>query len=145
MNAKEMWERFCRECGAPEGTYSAWAFGDAPDVLADLVLRGIKTGTASTYALYELENEPLPAVGDYGVVLDSRREAKCIVRTTKVYVTPFDEVSADHARKEGEGDRSLAYWRAVHEAFFRRELAEAGLAFDPKMKVVCEEFELVYR
>lgn len=145
MRAKEMWERFRRECGAPDAPYAAWSFGGAPDALADLVLRGIKTATASAHALYEAENAPLPAVGDYSVILDSKGEAKCIVRTTRVYVTPFDEVGADHARLEGEGDRSLAHWRAVHEAFFRRELAEAGMTFDPKMKVVCEEFERVYQ
>ena len=57
---------------------------------------------------------------------------------------PFCEVTAGHAYKEGEGDRSLAYWRKVHEDFFRAELEEAGLEFSPSMPVVCEEFEMVY-
>ena len=34
------------------------------------------------------------------------------------------EVSEEHAYKEGEGDRSLAYWRAVHEEFFTKEFEE---------------------
>ena len=57
---------------------------------------------------------------------------------------PFDRVSEEQAFREGEGDRSLEYWRRVHEDFFRRELAGAGLAFSPDMPVVCEEFEVVW-
>ena len=68
----------------------------------------------------------------------------CVIRTTRVYTVPFDRVSAGHAFKEGEGERSLAYWRRVHEDFFRNELARAGLEFSPSMPVVCEEFEVVY-
>ena len=62
----------------------------------------------------------------------------------KVTVLPYDQVPAEFAYKEGEGDRSLNYWREVHEAFFANELAEAGLAFSEDMLVVCEEFEVVY-
>jgi hypothetical protein len=35
----------------------------------------------------------------------------------------FDEVDADFARDEGEGDLSLAYWRQAHEAYLWRLLA----------------------
>ena len=78
------------------------------------------------------------------MILDSREEAVCVIRTTRVFTVPFDQVTAEHAQKEGEGDRSLAHWRRVHEDFFRAELAEAGLEFSPDMPVVCEEFEVVY-
>ena len=67
-----------------------------------------------------------------------------MIRTTKVYCRPFREVSAEHAFKEGEGDRSLDYWREVHRDFFTREMDAAGLTFDEDMPVVCEEFLRVY-
>jgi uncharacterized protein YhfF len=44
-----------------------------------------------------------------------------------------------------EGDKSLAYWRTVHEDFFREELTNAGKTFDEKMDIVCEEFKVVYK
>lgn len=44
----------------------------------------------------------------------------------------------------GGGNLSLAYWREVHERFFRQEMEEAGLVFDEDMLVVCEEFSCVY-
>ena len=56
--------------------YSAWGFGDAPDQLADLVLKGIKTATASAHDLYFMEGkeEPLPQPGDYSIILDSKED-----------------------------------------------------------------------
>ena len=86
----------------------------------------------------------MPEEGGFNVILNSREEAVCITRTTKVYVTSFREVSAEHAWKEGEGDRTLEYWRTVHERFFREELETAGLPFDWDLKVVCEEFTKVF-
>ena len=139
MTAQEMWSASGIEAG-----YEAWAFGDDPDTLAELVRTGVKTATASAYPFYELEGEDLPKAGEYSVILDTKDEAVCIIRTIRVYVTPYREVTAEQAWKEGEGDRSLDYWRRVHEAFFRKELEEAGLTFTEDMGVVCEEFEVIY-
>lgn len=143
MNATEMWERYCKKSGV-HADYEAWAFGGAPDELAELVLNGIKTATASAYPLYEQEQEPLPQVGEYNVILNAKDEAVCVTKTTKVYVVPFREVSADHAYREGENDRSLDSWRAVHRDFFTEEMTAAGLTFGEDMPVVCEEFLRVY-
>lgn len=143
MNAQEMWEQYSTQYNIT-ADYQAWPFGADPDELARLVLTGIKTGTASAYLWYELEDLELPKVGDYSVVLNSKEDAVCIIQTTKVYIVPFDEVSEEHAYKEGEGDRSLQYWRRVHEDFFKDEFWEAGLTFDYQTKVVCEEFARVF-
>ena len=104
----------------------------------------MKTATCSAYDLYQVEGEPIPKEGDYSVILDSNSEAVCIVRTVKVYITEFHQVSEEHAYKEGEGDRSLEYWRKVHIDFLTRELAELNMIFTENTKVVCEEFELVF-
>ena len=143
MNHQQMWELYCQETNS-RGEYDFWSFGDQPDQLARLVLDEIKTGTSSLYLWYERENEPLPEVGTYSVILDSREEAVCIIRTTGVNILAFSDVSESHAYREGEGDRSLDYWRRVHEEFFSEELEKEGLSFDPRMRVVCEEFEKVY-
>lgn len=39
----------------------------------------------------------------------------------------------------------MDFWRKAHEKFFTECLNEAGLKFTPKMKVVCEEFSVVYK
>ena len=123
MTPKEMWQAYKKINPAIGDEIDAWAFGVQADQLADLVLRGEKTATASVYELYKFENEPLPQVGTFDIILDSRNRAVCIIEITKVSVLPFNEVSAEHAFKEGEGDKSLAYWQQVHEAFFTECLA----------------------
>ena len=139
MTAEELWEK-----SGLSGTYEAWAFGEAPDELAELVVQGIKTATCSSYDLYQINNEPLPKAGDYGIILNSNEEAVCIIKTKKVYVTEYNQVSADHAFKEGEGDRSLGYWQMVHISFLANELSSVHRSFDEHTKVVCEEFEVIY-
>lgn len=139
MTTEELWEK-----SGLSGTYEAWAFGEAPDELAELVVQGIKTATCSSYDLYQINNEPLPKAGDYSIILNSNEEAVCIIKTKKVYVTEYNQVSADHAFKEGEGDRSLEYWRMVHESFLTNELSSVHRSFDEHTKVVCEEFEVIY-
>ena len=140
MTPEELWER-----SGLTGTYEAWSFGEAPDKLAELVLQGTKTATCSVYDLYLIYNEKIPQEGDYSIILNSNKEAVCIIRTLKVYVTEFSRVSEEHAFKEGEGDRSLEYWRKVHSNFVTNELASVNILFDEHSKVVCEEFEVVYR
>ena len=140
MTAEELWEK-----SGLSGTFESWAFGEAPDKLAELVVRGIKTATCSAYDLYLINNEPLPKAGDYSIILNSNGEAVCIIKTKKVYVTEYNQVSADHAFKEGEGDRSLEYWRMVHESFLTNELSSVYRSFDEHTKVVCEEFEVIYK
>lgn len=142
MTAQEMWNRY-RLCRQVSADWTAWSFASADD-LAELTLKGIKTATSSAYVLYEKEGEALPREGEYSVILNAREEAVCIIRTEKVTILPFDQVGADHAWKEGEGDRSLDYWRQVHEEYFTRELSRAGVDFDRRTKVVCEEFVRVF-
>ncbi len=144
MTGEEMWKEYARKAGIEHADYEAWAFGDAADELAALAAGGRKTATSSAFPLYELKGEPLPRAGEHSVILNSRGQAACVIRTERVYLAPFREISEEHARREGEGDLSLARWREVHERFFRREMEEAGLRFDQDMPVVCEEFSCVY-
>lgn len=145
MTGKDLWEAFVTNNNLEDCGYEAWAFGVEADLLAHLVAIGEKTATASAYPLYELEKEPLPKTGAYSVILDSNDNGVCVIQTQKVTVVPFGEVTAEHAYKEGEGDKSLDYWREVYEKFFTECLNEAGLKFTSDMKVVCEEFSVVYK
>lgn len=146
MTEKEMWEKYLSEHPWAEGKkYEAWRYGsDTPDKLAGLTASGIKTATASAYPLYEYENCDLPKVGDYNIILRTDGTALCITQTICVTVVPFMQVTAEHAYKEGEGDRSLAYWRTVHEKVFTDELMEINKQFADDMPVVCEEFKIVF-
>jgi uncharacterized protein YhfF len=125
----------------------AWSFGAEPaqaDALLELVLAGTKTATASAWWDYEHEGEPLPVAGGLGIVLDGRGHARALIETTAVEVVPFDRVDEEHARLEGEGDRSLAHWREAHERFFAAH-AVHDRGFAPDMPVVLERFRVVYQ
>ena len=127
--------------------YEAWAFGNTSEMaddLGDLVKRGVKIATASLAWAYQAEGEPYPEVGELSIILDGRGDPICIVETTDVEVIAFNAVGEKHAFEEGEGDRSLDYWREVHWAFFAEECNSIGREPAGDMPVVCERFRLIY-
>lgn len=149
ISVKKMWKEFIKTNNLnPETEYSSWPFGSdekSANELVELVIRGQKRATASPYDIYEYIGEPLPKPGAYSVVTDWEGIARCIIKTTGVELIPFNLVSEEFARKEGEGDLSLEYWREVHREFFSKDFKEtSGKEFEEDMPVVCEEFELVF-
>ena len=126
---------------------AAWSFGATPEhaeELLALVLEGTKTATSSALWDFDAEDEPLPEPGLLSIILDGTGRPRALLVTTEVRTVPFAEVDAEHARLEGEGDRSLAYWREAHERFFT-EHAGHDRGFSPDMPVVLERFEVLYR
>lgn len=124
----------------------AWAFGGSPeqaDELLDLVLRGVKTATASSLWDYEHEGEELPEVGALTIILDGDDMPRALIQTTSVTIVPFDQVGPEHAEAEAEGDLSVAHWREVHEWFFR-ENSSSPRSFEPDMPVVLQRFAVIY-
>jgi uncharacterized protein YhfF len=118
-----------------------FAFGDTQPMADELltpVLEGTKTATCSALSEHEAEGAPIGQVGERNVVLDGRGRPACVIETFEVAIKRFSEVDAAFAHDEGEGDRSLAYWRREHERYFRRR----GL-FSEDMLLVCERFRLV--
>lgn len=114
----------------------AFAFGDGPelaDELLALVMKGVKTATCST------EDEPnISTPGERWIVLDGHGAPACVIETTEVTYRRYNEVDAGFAHEEGEGDRSLAYWREAHRTYFGR----LG-RFSEDMMLMCERFRLV--
>lgn len=142
---------FWRQCraeldGLPEELPEAWAFGATPehaDGLLELVLAGVKTATSSSLWDFEHTGEPVPEVGELSLILDGRGSPRALLETTSIEVVPFNEVTEVHATAEGEHDRTLASWRAIHERFWR-EHSENPRGFADDMPVVCERFSLRY-
>ncbi|NUL44970.1 ASCH domain-containing protein [Cellulosimicrobium funkei] len=130
----------------PADAPEAWAFGATPehaDGLLELVIAGTKTGTASSLWDHEATNEPIPRPGELSIILDSAGLPRAVLETTEVSILPFDEVTEEHARTEGEGDRTLASWRAIHETYWRHH-SENPRGWEPDMPVICERFRLIY-
>ncbi|MGF6564059.1 uncharacterized protein YhfF [Kosakonia cowanii] len=120
----------------------AWQIGDSPalaDELATLVASGIKTASCGSFACWQAE-DPAPKLGSYNIILNGQDEPVCVIRIISLRLTRFCDVTEAFARKEGEGDLSLDYWRKEHQRFF----SAAGI-FSEEMELVAEEFEVVER
>jgi uncharacterized protein YhfF len=113
------------------------------DRCAMLVNERVKTATCSAHILYEIDNDPLPEVGNLTIITNWEGEPVCIIKTTKVYTQKFCVVDEEWAKKEGEGDLSLAWWKEAHQRFFTKLFADYNIIFDEEMLLVCEEFERI--
>ena len=116
-----------------------FSFGDSPDLaneLLELVLSGTKCATcwAESQGLLSAE------VGKMMVVVDGQGVPRAVLKTIELTKRSFDEVDEAFAYDEGEGDRSLQYWRLAHTRYFTR----LG-RYAPNMTLWCERFELVER
>lgn len=58
-------------------------------------------------------------------------------------MTKFCDVTSEHAKKEGEGNLSLAYWKKVHKKFFKKECKAKKVKFNEDIEVLCEEFQVI--
>ena len=127
--------------------YEAFQFDDSERVanaLAALVVSGRKRATAGLLWTNEVTGKPLPRPGVLSVVTDWDGAPLCVIETTHVEIVPFDGVSETFAAIEGEGDKSLRYWRDAHWRFFSRECQRIGREPGLDMPVVCEQFTVVY-
>src|SRR5215831_5053543 len=145
----DFWYGYTKAGGVDESRlYEVFFFGDSQelaDSLAKLVLSGVKRATAGSVWSFEAEHKRLPELGDLSVVTNWACAPLCIIETVAVDVVPFNEVTAEFAATEGEGDGSLSYWREAHRQYFTRECVRAGREFAEDMLVVCERFRMVFQ
>jgi uncharacterized protein YhfF len=144
------WQEYLDSLASDEprpDSYTAWSFGDSPemaDELGKLVVDDVKTGTASLAWEYNYDGEPLPRAGEHSIILDGKGDPLCIIETTRVYIEPYNLVDAEQAYAEGEGDRSLQFWRDAHWNYFSRRCEAIGREPHECMPVVCERFQVVW-
>ena len=92
----------------------------------------------------EIKPEVAPVPDGYSVVTDFDGNPQCVIQTTEIRRLPFNEVDAQFAFDEGEGDQSLEYWREVHRNYFTRECREFNAEFNELMLIDCERFRLLF-
>jgi uncharacterized protein YhfF len=147
---QEFWEAYLTSLSngmAIPDSFDVWHFGNNKNManeLGALVKAGMKTATCSLYWSYEIENEVLPKVGSHSVITNWEGQPICIIEAVGVEVKAFNQVDEHFAYEEGEGDRSLNYWREVHWRFFSKECEEIGCQPSKEMPLVCERFRVVF-
>jgi uncharacterized protein YhfF len=115
----------------------SFSFGDSPalaDELLELVLIGRKRATCWAAS----EGGKGVEVGKRWIVNDGQGRARAVLETVELERRRFEEVDEGFAFDEGEGNRSLAYWRRAHTNYFTRRGE-----FAPGMELYCERFRLV--
>lgn len=55
------------------------------------------------------------------------------------------ELANELASLVKNGDKTLNYWRQVHKNVLTEELKEYNKSFHENMKVVCEEFKVIWK
>ena len=142
------WREYAEATGVT-GAYETVAFGDSPEMateLPELVLVGTERATAGLARDVEgPDAEAAPVEGGHVVLVDGARRPRAVRRTTQLVRCRFDEVDEDFARDEGEGERTLAWWRQGHRAYFGRPATREGWTFaGGDESVVLERFAVVW-
>jgi uncharacterized protein YhfF len=123
--------------------------GPLRDQLVAAILSGLKTSTSGLVLEYEKEGKPLPTAGQRFAVVDSGDRRVAAIELTEVRVVRLADVDLQHAVDEGEGDESVAQWRAGHEKFWhsaevRAELGDPAFTVNDDTLVLTQRFRLVH-
>ncbi len=110
-----------------------WTFGIDTDRLINLVLDGKKVATTSLYEENDLSKE-----NDISILTDINDKSICLIKTKKVIVTEFKNITWDLAKLEGETE-TLDEWKKEHIDFF----SKIDSNFNDNTKVVFEIFEVI--
>ena len=147
-NVKDFWDSFLLETGKNVNTEYIECFHferteELANRLLELVLSGQKQATSSSLYAYEIEGDRIPQQGDYSIVTDWVGTPRCVIETTAVTVLPFNKITYEICKREGEDD-TLESWRDGHIRFFIHDGKELGYTFSEDMPVVFEDFRVVF-
>ena len=126
----------------PENGYETWPVQKKNEEMIRKILQKEKTVHTSVALLYQFYRQKLPEEGTVTVVVDSDRNAVCLLLTTEVKVLPFREITEEIAFAECEGDRTLLSWKKYHKSQLRRSLKSGFVIED--LKIVVERFKVIY-
>ena len=115
------------------------------NICSDLVRAGVKTATCSLKHWYTDGDEEMPRVADLQVVTNWDGEPRSIIEITSVTDCRYSDVDEAFAVAEGEGDRTLAWWREAHWDFFSKECQELAIEPSLEMMLVLERFRVVHK
>jgi uncharacterized protein YhfF len=107
--------------------------------LGTLVVRGIKSATCSRYLGDNILND-----AGLSIILDGKQNPLCLIEIYEITVRRYCEIDEEWAASEGEGDRSLDYWRNAHWKFFSQEAEIVGYELSEAMLLSCERFRVLY-
>lgn len=146
---QEFWNAFLEAKCPDDNTECSevFSFGineEESDRLLRLVLRGKKRAAVNSCHAYEAQDEALPDKGSYSIITDYDGIPRCVIKTTKVTVLPFSEITPEQALRTGE-EKTFEAWQQKHREFFSQHGEMVGYEFSEDMKVVYQEFRVEYK
>ena len=147
MTVNDFWQEFLTSANLDGATKYLECFHfditeEWANRLLALVLDGKKKATASSLHFFEKTAGRLPQVGDYSIVTDWDGNPRCVIETTAVAILPFNEMTFNICKREGEDD-TLESWQEGHMHFFTEDGKDVGYEFLETMPVVFEDFDVV--
>ena len=110
-----------------------WQFGINNDKLVELVLECKKTATTS------LDTTNISKPGERSILTFENEKKACIVETKKVIITQFKNITPEMAFLEGEGNRTIDYYKKAHIDYFKT----IDPNFNDETEVCFEIFEVI--
>ena len=95
------------------------------------------------YAYTEEEND-MPILNSYSVIMDWEGYPRCIIKTTKVSIIPFNNITKEIVDLEGE-NTTLEEWKASNEKYYKEDAIEYGYSFSSDMELCVEEFVIIHK
>lgn len=147
--ARASWQACAAKLGVDAAQpVRARQIGETPEMVGRIlavILAGEKTGTTTTSWVTDRAPETTPVIGGYSVLLDAAGAPAAVLRTTRVTMLRYRDVTEADIQHEGPTVRTLPAWHAVHQRFFTRMLTPYGLKPTEDMPVTLELFEIACR
>ncbi|MCW4386297.1 ASCH domain-containing protein [Salinibacterium sp. SYSU T00001] len=147
--AAAMWQAYRDEVPGPDGEHpTVEYFGDSAelaDELLALVLEGQKRATATLFAEFEADGQPVPQIGGHWIACDGRGTPVAVLRSTELRLGTLESVDDAFAYDEGEGDRTRESWVRSHTRYWQRGAEARGIRWsEQESEIVFERFTVVW-
>jgi uncharacterized protein YhfF len=135
-----------RGISLPPGPVHVDGYGDSEELSSELlalIRSGRKRAGTGLLWAYQHDGQHIAETGDIEIVVDHLNVPVMVTRVVSSQMMAFNQITAEYAALEGEGDGSLAYWQKAHWNFFGRECKRIGREPTETMPVICTIFEVV--
>ena len=142
----EYWANFLKNTNRDaedkcSGDLSFEGKGFVQSQINSIVLTGQKQAFFTTLATFTIDNEPLPISGELYILVDNQNKPLCVLEIESVNIIPFNEVTFEMVKKEGEcatmgewKEKMQEYIEKIREAEKHREALKQYLNEPAKTK-----------
>lgn len=109
-----------------------------------IVLAGQKQAFFTTLATFTIDDEPLPISGELYILVDNQNKPLCVLEIESVNIIPFNEVTFEMVKKEGEC-ATMGEWKEKMQEYIEEEAHVLGFDYSPDIKLVYQTFKVIYK